>query len=160
MRIGEIAIIGTEKNIQKQFIKSVCRQVEVSNEQLTFGRLPIDEQITLHLYGIPVEKDNSKVSWDLLAKKILGYVVLFSWENLHSLDQVKATIDELTARYEANLVVAANLANGELSVHKTLLDDGIEITNEAKLIFCNVSDEESVRRVLLTLINLVIDKTA
>ncbi len=160
MRIGEIAIIGPEKNIQKRFIESVCRQVEVSNEQLTFGRLPIDEQITLHLYGIPVEKDDSKVSWDLLAKKILGYVVLFSWENLQSLDQVKTTIDELTSRYEANLVVAANLDNGELSAHKTLLDEGIEITNEAKLIFCNVSNEESVRRVLLTLINLVIDKTA
>jgi hypothetical protein len=159
MRIGEIAVIGPDNDIRKRFIEAVCGKVDISNDQLTFGRMPIDEQITLHLYGISVEKSNSKMSWDLLARKMLGYVVLFSWENPQSFDLVKPTLDELTTRYDSTLVVAANVNNGGFSAHKTLIDEGIAITTDAKLVFCDVSKSESVRQVLLTLVNLLIDKT-
>jgi signal recognition particle receptor subunit beta len=159
MRIGEIAIIGPDNDIKKRFIEAVCNKVDLSNDQLTFGRLPIDDQITLHLYGISVEKSNNKVSWDLLARKMLGYVVLFSWESPQSFDLVKTTLDELTHRYESTLVVAANIDDGGFTAHKTLLQEGISITNEAKLIFCDVAKPESVKQVLLTLVNLLIDKT-
>lgn len=159
MRIGEIAVIGPDNDIRKSFIEAVCQKVEMSSEQLTFGRMPIDDQITLHLYGISVEKNNSKVSWDLLAKKMLGYVVLFSWDTPQSFDLVKSTLDELTLRYESSLVVAANVHNGGFNVHKTLIEEGISITTDAKLVFCDVSKPESVKQVLLTLVNLLIDKT-
>ena len=159
MRIGEIAIIGPDNDIRKRFIEAVCEKVDVSNDQLTFGRMPIDDQITLHLYGISVEKSNSKVSWDLLARKMLGYVVLFSWENPQSFDLVKSTLDELTSHYDSILVVAANVQNGSFSAHRTLIHEGIAITTDAKLIFCDVAKPESVRQVLLTLVNLLIDKT-
>jgi signal recognition particle receptor subunit beta len=159
MRIGEIAIIGPDNDIKKRFIEAVCQEVELSNDQLTFGRLPIDDQIMLHLYGISMQKNNTKVSWDLLARKMLGYVVLFSWDNPQSFDLVKTTLDELTHRYESTLVVAADVHNGGFTAHRTLLQEGISITTEAKLIFCDVSKPESVKQVLLTLVNLLIDKT-
>jgi len=159
MRIGEIAIIGPDNDIKKRFIEAVCTKVDLSNDQLTFGRLPIDDQITLHLYGISMQKNNSKVSWDLLARKMLGYVVLFSWNSPQSFELVKTTLDELTHRYEATLVVAADVHDGGFNAHKTLLQEGIAITTDAKLIFCDVEKPESVKHVLLTLVNLLIDKT-
>lgn len=160
MRIGEIAIIGPDNDIKKRFIEAVCQQIEVSNEQLTFGRMPIDEQLVLHLYGISLQKNQTKVLWDLLVRKMLGYVILFSWESPQSFDLIKPTVDELTSRYEASLVVAANVDNGSLPVPQTLINEGIAITTDARLTFCDVSKPESIRRVLLTLVNLLIDKTS
>lgn len=160
MRIGEIAILGPDHEVRKRFIEAACQQVDLSKEQLTFGRMPIDEQLALYLYGIPLQQNDSKISWDLLARKMLGYVVLFSWDHPQSLEPVKAALDELTSRYQVSLVVAANINDGPATVPPALVDKGIAITADAKLTFCNVLQPASVRRVLLDLVNLLINKTS
>lgn len=162
MRIGEIAVIGPDHEARNRFIAAVCRDVDLSKEQLAFGRLPIDEQLVLHLYGIPTEagQDGRKISWDLLARKMLGCVVLFSWDSPQSFEQVRPTLDELTSHYDFSLVVAANVSNGPKTVPPALIDEGVAITAEAKLAFCNVSQPASVRRVLLSLVDLLINRTS
>jgi phosphoenolpyruvate carboxylase len=55
-------------------------------------------------------------------------------------------------------VVAANLNNNSDLIPKPLINFGIRVTNQGHFTFCKVSEPESVKRVLIILINAVLEK--
>ncbi len=156
MRIGEIAIVSPDREAKDRFIQTACQDIEMNGEEISFGRLQIDEQLTLHLYGITATADSGSYSWDLLFKKMLGYVMVFDWFAEDGLDRVTDLLDLLTARYEAPLVIAADVNDKALPVAEAFVNGGIPLGREASLVFCRGSDRKSVRRVLATLIDTVL----
>jgi signal recognition particle receptor subunit beta len=158
MRIGEIAIVGPNNEEKRLFIQSVCDKVELATDNITFGRLLINDQLMLHLYGVAVQPSSQPVAWDLLARKMLGYIVLFPWNDSESFERVKPILDHLTSRYDAAMVVAAHVANGHQPVPREFYEGGIPLTAEGKFLFCDVRNPESVRKILLTLIDSLIEK--
>ncbi len=158
MRIGEIAIVGPGILPKQQFIKAVCDEIVVENNDLVFGRLQINEQLVIHLYGLEFTDTEIKPSLDLVSKKLLGYVFLFNWGSQDSYSEVVSTIDSLTSRYNLPLVIAANLQNGSTEIPSQMLNVDFDISSEGQFTFCRLSDPESVRNVLVMLINSVIDK--
>ena len=158
MRIGEIAIVGAGILPKQQFIKAVCNEIVVENDDFLFGRLQINEQLVIHLYGLEFSDKEIKPSLDLVSKKLLGYVFLFEWGSQDSYSEVVSTIDSLTSRYKLPLVIAANLQNGSTGIPSQMLNVDFDISSDDQFTFCKLSDPESVRNVLVMLINLVIDK--
>lgn len=158
MRIGEIAIIGPGIRPMQEFIKTVCDEIVTENDELVFGRLQINEQLVIHLYGLRFTDKDIKPSLDLVSKKLLGYVFLFNWGSQDSYSAVVSTIDSLTSRYSLPLVIAANLPNGSTEIPSQMLNVDFNISSEGQFTFCKLSDSESVRNVLVMLINSVIDK--
>ncbi|MFQ5674688.1 MAG: hypothetical protein ACE5G1_02225 [bacterium] len=157
MRIGEIAIVGPGTIAKHEFIRAVCDEIEIQTEDLIFGRLQINEQLSLHLYGLDITKD-IKPSIDLVSKKLLGYVVLFNWTNPESYSEVVSTVESLTSRYRLPVVVAANLQNGVQEIPSQMLNIDINLSADGQFTFCRLSDPASVRNVLIMLINFVIHK--
>jgi hypothetical protein len=159
MRIGEIAILGSSNEEKRLFIQSVCQKLELANDDIAFGRLPINEQLMLHLYGVALQPtDTQSVAWDLLARKMLGYIVLFRWQDAGSFERIKPVIDQLATSYEATMVVAAYVVNGRPPVPPMLYEDGIAVTAEGKFMFCDLRQPASARKILLALIETIIDK--
>ncbi len=158
MRIAEIAVIGSGRNLRDTFIQAVCQKLELTNDNVTFGRLPINDQLVLHLYGLASQPNGQTPAWDLIAKKMLGYVVLFSWQDAESLERLKPIIDFLASRYETPLVVAAHLAGKPQPVPPALFDNGIALTASGKFTFCDVRNPSSARKTLATLIDSLIAK--
>jgi len=158
MRIGEIAIVGPGILSKKEFIKTVCDEIVVENDDLVFGRLQINEQLVIHLYGLEITDIEIRPSLDLVSKKLLGYVFLFEWGSQDSYSEVVSTIDSLTSRYNLPLVIAANLQNGSAGIPSQMLNVDFDISSDGQFTFCKLSDPESVRNVLVMLINSVIDK--
>ncbi|NIR52978.1 hypothetical protein GWO43_30570 [candidate division KSB1 bacterium] len=157
MRIGEIAIVGPDLKTKKSFINAVCDDVIVETENLIFGRLQINDELVIHLYGVDLSEKELNPSWDLVSRKLLGYIVLFNWSNPNSLADVTSTVDLLAARYDIPLVIAANLKNSQTSVPRELLNAEINLTRQGQFTFCKLSDPKSVKNVLITLINSVLD---
>lgn len=158
MRIAEIAVLGPNHEEKRLFIQSACQKLELTNDHITFGRLPINDQLVLHLYGVGLQSEAEALTWDLLARKCLGYIVLFSWQDDESLERLKPLLDQLASRYDAAMVVAAHLANGKLAVPPALYEQGIAVTAEGKFMFCDVRQPASVRKILLALIESLLDK--
>jgi len=158
MRIGEIAIVGAGIRAKQQFIKAVCGEIVVENNDLVFGRLQINEQLVIHLYGLEFTDTEIEPALDLVSKKLLGYVFLFNWGRQDSYSEVVSTIDSLTSRYNLPLVIAANLQNGSSEIPSQMLNVDFDISSEGQFTFFRISDPESVRNVLVMLINSVIDK--
>jgi len=158
MRIGEIAILGPGHEEKQLFIQAVCERLELTNENITFGRFPINDQLVLHLYGVALQSEMPAVAWDLLAKKCLGYIVLFPWQDAGSFERLKPVLDMLTTKYEATMIVAAHVPEGNRPVPPALFKDSIAVTTEGKFMFCDVRRPASARKVLLALIESLLDK--
>ncbi|MFQ5602595.1 MAG: hypothetical protein ACE5HS_04945 [bacterium] len=158
MRIGEIAIVGPGKESKQEFIEAVCDEIDVITDNLIFGRLQINDQLVIHLYGLELTDRELNPSWDLVSKKLLGYVVLFNWNESESYSDVKATIDSLVSRYKIPFVVAGILQNKQKMVPDKFMHVELNLAEHVQLTFCKVSDPKSVRQVLIMLINSVIDK--
>lgn len=158
MRIGEIAIVGPGRQPKYEFIKTVCDEIVVGTDDLVFGTLKINEQLVVHLYGMAIGDKDIRPSLDLVSKKLLGYVFLFNWSSQESYSQVISTIDSLTSRYNLPVVIAANLKNGSPDIPEQMLNVDFTVSPEGQFTFCRVSDPESVRNVLVMLINSVINK--
>lgn len=158
MRIAEIAVIAPQAEERKRFIAAVCDQIEVESERLTVGRLTINDQIVLHLYGLAPTPEGKAPAWDLLARKLLGYVALFSWQESDSFEHIKAGIDQVTARADAVLVVAAKIADAEPTALEALGDEGLFVNQQGKFTFYQEDDVESMKKVLLVLIDLLIER--
>ena len=158
MRIAEIAVIAPQPEERKKFIAAVCSQLEVTGEHLTVGRLAINDQLVLHLYGLAVQPETQTLSWDLLSRKLLGYIVLFSWQDKASFENIKASLDQIAARSEAVLVVAANVGAAELPAMQALSNKSLFVNYQGKFTFYQEDDPESVKKVLLTLIDLLVER--
>lgn len=158
MRIGEVVIIGPDVENKRRFIKAVSDTIEIQNNHLTFGTLQINNQLMVHLYGITVSENNLNSSWDLVSRKLLGNVVLFNWNSPQSFSAAKAIIEFLTTRYSMPFVIAANLNNNSNLIPKPLINFGIRVANQGHFTFCKVSEPESIKRVLIILINSVLEK--
>lgn len=157
MRIGEIAVLGPGLNNKYEFIKVICDEVVVKTDKLIFGRLQINEQLIIHLYGLNLDAQKVNPAWDLVSKKLLGYVVLFNWNNPDSYSDAKSIVDTLAARYKIPIVIAANLQNGKSDIPPQLVNAELNLSSQAELMFCRLSDPASIKHVLVTLINSVIN---
>ncbi len=156
MRIGEIAIFSPGLETNRKFVEAVCDEVVLETESLVFGRVQINNQLVLHLYGLKLSDNQPNPSWDLVSKKLLGYVVLFNWNQNESLVAVKPFVDALTARYDIPLIVVATLQNGQHSIPEQIVNVDFGLAKQNQFTFCKLSDPASIKKVLISLIDQVI----
>lgn len=158
MRIGEIAVLSSEADSKKKFIESACEEVHVHDDALIFGKRKINDQLVVHLYGLGRAEQYLNAAWDLVSMKLLGYIIIFNWNDPISYASAKSTIDFLTKRYDMPLVIAANLGDHGEPVPINLINAGINIDEQNYFTFCRMFDPDSVKKVLLTLMNAVIER--
>lgn len=158
MRIAEIAVIAPQAEERKKFIATICSQIDVAGEHLAVGRMVINDQLVLHLYGLAIQPESSNLSWELLDRKLLGYIVLFSWNDKTSLESIKLSLDQISERSEAALVVAANVGAAEPAALQALRDKSLFVNQQGKFTFYKEDEAGSAKQVLLTLIDLLIER--
>lgn len=157
MRIGEIAIVGPHADEKRAFIHSISKSIKNINEKLTFGEYRINNQLVLHLYGISFENEDDPVSWDLIAPKLMGYIALFRWGNVESFRKIQAITNYLTQKYDPFIVVVGHSEEQPPQL-PAAFQYGISVGKNSVLTFCNVNNENSVRKVLLTLVEKIINQ--
>lgn len=162
MRIGEVAVFGPPGEDKEVFIKSICNNVEIASDKICFGRLEINSQLVLHLYGISIEKDEMSISWDMLSPKILGYVFIIQWENQSTLDSVKHVLDYFAANYQAPVIIVASVANkNDIPLpDKFYVPGGLTIDRNIRFVFCQISDPVSSKKVIVNIIDLLLEDMA
>jgi len=158
MRIGEIAIIGPPGKDKQLFIKSICQTVSDTNGNMSFGSLQINDQLMLHLYGISLYESVQSFAWDLVSKKMLGYVVIFNWLDEEVIPKIAPTIDFFAHRCQNPIVIAAYVDDSDFPLPELYIHNGISLTPECRLMFCKLADEKTNKHVLVTLLNMIIDR--
>ena len=160
MRIGEVTVISPPGKTKEIFIQSVCNKLEKVNDKICFGRLEINNQLVLHLYGVSIEKDESSISWDLLSPKMLGYIFIFNWDEYSSFETIKTVLDTFSIKFTAPIIVVANV-NNESNIplpEKFNEPGGFSIDRNIRFTFCQTSNPVCSKKVVASIVDILLEK--
>lgn len=153
-KIGEVLIIGPPGANHKKLLTTVCPHSQKSEQNMEFGRMEIDSDLALFLYAITYNRKKPAIAWDLIARKMLGIIVMFNWADQESLDTAKRILDFFNTKFDAPCVLAADVPNGPLPVNKKIAFPFISFSPKEKFLFCNSNSEKSMKLTLATLISI------
>lgn len=158
MRIGEVAIISYNPRENEAFIRSICNQIDIKDQRLSFGHLEVNDQLALYLYGISA--DQKSLSFDLISRKTLGFVIIFNWEDKKILDITKPIIDYFSRNHNAPIVIVANIKDKKDPPipDKFFEAEGIPLSPNCRFTFGQIDDPASARNVMILLMNMLIEK--
>lgn len=154
-RIGEIMIVGPPGSQKQSFIQSLTPDVQITNQAIVFGQLEIDAKLMLFLYGLDAE---APFAWDLIANKLLGFIVLYNWYDNASLDKAMNLVDFLSDRFSAPLIVAADVYSRPYPIVENRFRPALHVTSFCQFLFCKSSQRESVKSVIVSLLDMLLER--
>ena len=159
-RTGEIVVISSYDTENNNFIKAVCPEIHQTNQNIMYGRLDISETLCLLLYGIGFASNKSNFAWELIARKILGYIVLFDWYEGKSFSETKEILDFLTNQLNAPILVVGELKKNQTGFQQNVYTPSISLSNQVKFTMCHSSNVSSVNKVLISFLDTLIERMA
>ena len=150
--ISEIDVVDTERNI--------TRAEEQIKEQTTvamdFGRITVDEDLVLYLFGTPGQR-RFDFMWEVLSEGMLGFVVLLDSVRPETFREARDILATFRSYASVPYIVAANKQDLEDAWSPEDLRIALRIPKSVEMVPCVATDRESVKRTLLELLYLVLD---
>ncbi len=150
--ISEIDVVATER--------SITRPEERIKEQTTvamdFGRITVDQDLVLYLFGTPGQR-RFDFMWEVLSEGMLGFVVLLDSVRPETFREARDILDTFRSYASVPYIVAANKQDLEDAWSPEDLRIALRIPESIKMVPCIATDRESVKRALLELLYLVLE---
>jgi len=149
--VSEIEPVSTEAKVTDEFAE-LKPETTVA---MDFGRITVDDDLVLHLYGTPGQV-RFDFMWEILSTGILGYIVIVDSTRLQTCPATRRVIEFFEAISDVPYVVVANKQDvtNAFSVedirHILSLDAGVPVLP------CNALDKEEVKGVLLALFERIL----
>ena len=118
---------------------------------MDFGRITIENDLVLYLFGTPGQ-DRFGFMWDDLVNGALGAVVLVDSRRLE--DSFFA-VDYFESK-NMPFVVALNTFNGAVSHSTEQVSAALQLRPEVQVLHCDARDRQSVKAVLLGLFDVIL----
>jgi signal recognition particle receptor subunit beta len=155
--VSEIPVLRTEAAIT-EVAAEIDRTGEVPDKVTTtvaldFGRITIDEEIKLYLFGTPGQ-DRFGFMWRELTKGALGAIVIVDTRRL---DDCYAAVDYFE-HTDVPFVVAVNRFHGALAHELEDVRWALAIADETPLVSFDARDRRSVVDVLLMVLHRSLDR--
>lgn len=149
--VSEIRPLSTEETMT-QAGQDVDRTSEVADKTTTtvafdFGRISLDEQMVLYLFGAPGQ-ERFWFLWDRLFSGTLGAVVLVDTRRL---EDSWYAIDRLE-HHDTPFIVARNNFPGSTHTLDSVRE-ALTLPAEIPIVDCDARDRESAKRVLISLVD-------
>jgi uncharacterized protein len=150
--ISEITVLSTERGITDD----TRSQKPDTTVAMDFGRITIDRDLVLYLFGTPGQ-DRFDFMWEILGEGMLGYVLLVDASRPDSLQESIAILDAFRRMAPVPFVVALNRASGIDEVEEERLRATLGLAADVPVVPCDATDRESVKSVLLALLYAVVE---
>jgi uncharacterized protein len=150
--ISEITVLSTERNITDD----TRRRKTDTTVAMDFGRITIDRDLVLYLFGTPGQ-DRFDFMWEILGEGMLGYVLLVDADRPESLDEAVSIRGAFRRMAHVPFVVGLNRATSLDPAQESAIRDRLELDLDVPIVACDVTDRESVKSVLLALLFAVVD---
>ena len=151
--ISEITVLSTEKDITDS---TRSRKAETT-VAMDFGRITIDRDLVLYLFGTPGQ-DRFDFMWEILGEGMLGYILLVDASRQDSLDESVGILAAFRKMARVPFVVALNRSAGLDPQDEHKVRTVLELGDEVPVVPCDATDRESVKAVLLALLYSVVDQ--
>jgi small GTP-binding protein len=151
--ISEITVLSTERGVTDSTRK---RKAETT-VAMDFGRITIDRDLVLYLFGTPGQ-DRFDFMWEILGEGMIGYLLLIDADREDSVDQAVGIHEAFRKMARVPYVVALNRASGDDHALVEKVRSRLDIPGDVAILACDATDKESVKNVLLALLYAVLDE--
>lgn len=145
--VSEIDVVSTEKRISSD----AERIKETTTVAMDFGRIGIDKEMVLYLFGTPGQK-RFDFMWEILSEGMLGFVVIIDSTRPETFREARRILETFRAYAPTPYVVAANKQDCKDAWDIDDLRIALRLQSEIKLLKCVATRRESVKYVLLELL--------
>lgn len=161
--VGKTTLIGTVSEIEPLFTEAAMTQAgarvdtppdstkTTTTVALDFGRLTIDGDLVLYLFGTPGQQ-RFLPAWRDLAKGALGALALVDTRDLTASFDALGNLEDLDLPF----AVAVNVFPGSPLHDAADLRAALDLLPETPLVTCDARDEESSIRALIALVSHLI----
>lgn len=151
--VSEIDVVSTERKITSE-----SEQIkERTTVAMDFGRITVDDDLVLYLFGTPGQK-RFDFMWEILSEGMLGFVVLLDSVRPETFREARMILDTFRTYAPTPYVVAANKQDMEDAWDVDDLRIALRIDSDIKLLPCVATDRESVRNTLLELLYSILEE--
>jgi signal recognition particle receptor subunit beta len=150
--VSEIPVVRTERRISDE-----SRTVKpVTTVAMDFGRITIDKDLVLYLFGTPGQK-RFDFMWEILSEGMLGFVVMVDSARPETFREARTILDTFRGYSATPFVIAANKQDDEDAWPPEDLKIALELDDHVKVLPCVATDKETVKTVLLELLYSILE---
>jgi small GTP-binding protein len=147
--ISEIEPLTTEK---KTSAKDEKRVKDFTTVAMDFGKITIDDEHELYLFGTPGQA-RFDFMWDILGKGALGIIILVDSTNPETFHEARQIINFFESRYPVPMVVGANKQDLPNAWTPEMVKAALNLdTEDIPVVPVVATDKESVKKALLKLL--------
>lgn len=121
---------------------------------LDFGTIAVSDDITLYLFGTPGQ-ERFDFMWEVLSVGCIGYVVLVDSCRPAHLNETRRLMERFRAITDVPFIVAANKQDDPAALPPSYIRRRLNVHADVPLVTCSTTDRESVRDVLLALLEWI-----
>jgi len=151
--ISEIDVVSTERRISS----AAERVKDQTTVAMDFGRITIDEDLVLYLFGTPGQK-RFDFMWEILSEGMLGFIVVVDSSRPETFREARSILDTFRGYALTPYVVAANKQDHEDAWSPDDLRIALKIDSDVKVLPCVARDRESVKNALLELLYSILER--
>jgi small GTP-binding protein len=145
--VSEIDIVSTERKISSE----IERIKETTTVAMDFGRITVDDEMMLYLFGTPGQK-RFDFMWEILSEGMLGFVVIIDSNRPETFREARKILETFRAYAPTPYVVAANKQDCEDAWEIDDMRIALRLGSNIKLLECVATDKDSVKHILLELL--------
>lgn len=146
--VSEIEVVATERKITS---KSERTQKESTTVAMDFGRITVDEDLVLYLFGTPGQK-RFDFMWEILSEGMLGFIVLVDSTRPETFREARTILETFRAYAPTPYVVAANKQDLADAWELDDMRNALRLSSNSKILPCVATDKKQVKTVLLELL--------
>jgi small GTP-binding protein len=153
--ISEIEVVSTEAEVQQ------AEELEIKNQTtvaLDFGKITINPDLALYLFGTPGQ-ERFDFMWEILSSGCIGYLVMVDSTRPAQLREASRVIQFFTNMLDVPFVVVANKQDDPTGLPVDYIRYRLGLPEYIPVLPCVATDRESVKNVLLTLLELIYQNT-
>lgn len=151
--VSEIDVVSTERKISSE----IERIKESTTVAMDFGRITVDDELVLYLFGTPGQK-RFDFMWEILSEGMLGFIVMVDSTRPETFREARSILETFRAYAPTPYVVAANKQDCKDAWEIDDMRIALRIDSKIKLVDCVATDKESVKSVLLELLYSILEE--
>ncbi|MBI3158094.1 MAG: ATP/GTP-binding protein [Chloroflexi bacterium] len=151
--VSEIDVVSTERKITSEAEKIK----ESTTVAMDFGRITVDDELVLYLFGTPGQK-RFDFMWEILSEGMLGFIVMVDSTRPETFKEARAILETFRAYAPTPYVVAANKQDLEDAWDLDDMRIALRLDPDVKLLPAISVDRESVKTVLLELLTSILEE--
>ena len=149
--ISEIEVVATERKITNTTERLVKETTTVA---MDFGRITVDEDLVLHLFGTPGQK-RFDFMWDILSEGMLGFIVMVDSTHPETFREARSILETFKAYAPSPYVVAANKQDLKDAWELNDIRHALRLDGTSKILSCVATNREQVKFILLELLDSI-----